>query len=72
MAGNDALTPAGTTPNPSGGQSDEALNAQGYGATLWTPDEQTIANARVSQYLSSANFPASVFSFFPCVFSQYP
>jgi acetoacetyl-CoA synthetase len=51
MAGNDAVTPAGTTPNPSGDQSDEALNAQGYGATLWTPDEQTIANARVSQYI---------------------
>ena len=35
MAGNDA---------------DEALTAQGYGATLWTPDEQTIENSRVSHY----------------------
>jgi acetoacetyl-CoA synthetase len=35
MAGNDA---------------DEALTAQGYGATLWTPDKQTIENSRVSHY----------------------
>jgi acetoacetyl-CoA synthetase len=31
-------------------QAGEALTAQGYGATLWTPDEQTIENSRVSQY----------------------
>jgi acetoacetyl-CoA synthetase len=35
MAGNDA---------------EAALAAQGYGATLWTPDEQTIASARITDY----------------------
>lgn len=35
MAGNDA---------------EDALAAQGYGATLWTPGEKTIANANVTRY----------------------
>jgi acetoacetyl-CoA synthetase len=35
MAGNDA---------------EAALAAQGYGATLWTPGERTIANARITHY----------------------
>jgi acetoacetyl-CoA synthetase len=30
---------------------DGAAAGQGYGATLWTPDAQTVANARISHYL---------------------
>ncbi|MBO0805896.1 MAG: acetoacetate--CoA ligase [Nocardiopsaceae bacterium] len=34
-----------------GNDAGDALAAQGYGATLWTPDEKTISDARVSHYL---------------------
>ena len=28
-----------------------ALAGQGYGATLWEPDAETVANARISRYM---------------------
>jgi acetoacetyl-CoA synthetase len=34
-----------------GDDTDDALVAQGYGATLWVPGEQTIENARVSHFI---------------------
>ena len=32
-------------------EADGVLAAQGYGATLWSPDEDTVANARVTRYI---------------------
>jgi acetoacetyl-CoA synthetase len=34
-----------------GNDADEALAAQGYGATLWVPDERTVEDARLSDYM---------------------